>query len=70
MLGRFSRVHDLQVPEAFQKLLENADSTLRFAIEVEEKIPMEQVRRPALFPTTAAPVLSATKCHHNLVTGR
>ncbi|XP_043195220.1 DNA polymerase epsilon catalytic subunit A-like [Amphibalanus amphitrite] len=31
------------VPEAFQKLLENADATLRFAIEVEEKIPMEQV---------------------------
>ncbi|XP_037072699.1 DNA polymerase epsilon catalytic subunit A-like [Pollicipes pollicipes] len=31
------------VPEAFQKLLENADATLRFAIEVEEKIPIEQV---------------------------
>ncbi|XP_023213231.1 DNA polymerase epsilon catalytic subunit A-like isoform X2 [Centruroides sculpturatus] len=31
------------IPEAFQKLIDNVDRQLKYAIEVEEKIPLEQV---------------------------
>lgn len=33
----------VQVPEAFQMLIEKVDRTMKHAIEVEEKIPMEHV---------------------------
>ena len=33
----------LQVPEAFQNLIDKVESTMRFSIEVEEGIPMDQV---------------------------
>lgn len=32
-----------QVPEAFQKLINNVERTIKFCIEVEEGIPLEQV---------------------------
>ena len=39
MIGAFI----CQVPEAFQNLIDNVDRTMRHAIEVEEKIPMDTV---------------------------
>ena len=33
----------LQVPEAFQNLIDKVEGTMKFSIEVEEKVPLEQV---------------------------
>lgn len=32
-----------QVPEAFQNLIDKVEETMKFSIEVEEKVPLDQV---------------------------
>ena len=37
------RKNKFQVPEAFQNLIDKVESTMKFSIEVEEKVPLDQV---------------------------
>jgi len=39
----FFEYWSLQVPEAFQNLIDKVEGTMKFSLEVEEKIPLDQV---------------------------
>ena len=45
----------VQVPEAFQNLIDSVERTLKHAIEEEEKVPIEQVTNFAEVCTVRSP---------------